>query len=419
MPETTIKATTNIIDNLMNNLNPNIPIAKNSTFRNPKLMSDLAKANHKTTLKMYPNLVEVVGSDNNMAFNPFSFSSMMSLLAFGSAGNTSTQIKNLIPLPGTFADLYKAFEEASENLARQDFDITGLICMSDVYTFRPGFVNFALDHFNFLARTMNIANIGETSNIINDWMADKNFGWENAFLAETTIDPQVSLAVLSASRFIGFLKPRFHQKDGAVEQFHLLNGVTEDVKMLQTKQVMEIMFNDELKAEIIKIPCIENRMNFYIFLPNQAEEFLAMEEKIPKFKFTSLKFIYSPVELSLPKFRLNTLLDLKLPLLLLDIKDMFIRPNFVAMTNSSDVRVNRIMQENIFEIFMDTLEAPPAFQPELAMNAIHLEVKLNRPFVFLLADDLTGLVLNIGRVMRPALEMTPQLSRLTEANMKF
>ncbi len=163
----------------------------------------------------------------------------------------------------------------------------------------------------------------------------------------------------------------------------------------------------ELGATALEMPYRGDRLSMVFFLPDKAEEFLQMENKFGDFDFSSLaaKGHKIKFDLSIPRFKLETSHSLNEPLAALGMGKMFqgASADFSGVSGKKDLYVSAVMQKAFVEVNEEGTEAAAATGGVMMMRMAMITPRfaLDRPFLFAIVDNLTGMVLFTGRVTNP------------------
>ena len=165
-------------------------------------------------------------------------------------------------------------------------------------------------------------------------------------------------------------------------------------------------------AMALEMPYKGKRLSMIFLLPNENHSSLAdLEEAMSKVKNINsiLKFGYKEkVEVTLPRFKLESKLDLVEPLKQLGMTDMFgSTADFSGMTGGTNkgLYVSEIVQKAFVEVNEEGTKATAATAAILMLNSSRPEPErftCDRPFMFLIRDNLTGMILFSGHVTDPS-----------------
>ena len=176
---------------------------------------------------------------------------------------------------------------------------------------------------------------------------------------------------------------------------------------------------DQLDAKRLVIPYTGNRLSMIIILPNKNNGLLKLEEQLRSadlFELVNQKREANgrdEVSLSLPKFKIDSTHDLKDPLIKIGIQHMFIPKDadFSGMSGTKELYVSDMIQKAFIEVNEEGSEAssatgalgvrPTASKESTATKL--LEFTCDHPFLFMIKDHLTGVILFSGKITNPIL----------------
>ncbi len=120
------------------------------------------------------------------------------------------------------------------------------------------------------------------------------------------------------------------------------------------------------------------------------------------------KIGYRQVALSMPKFEYESSFGLKQPLTTLGMEDAFIpeAADFSGMDGRRDLFIQDVLHKafvSVDEAGTEAAAATAVIVGTTSMPPEPIEVKIDRPFIYLIRDIETGTVLFVGRVLNPNL----------------
>ena len=173
----------------------------------------------------------------------------------------------------------------------------------------------------------------------------------------------------------------------------------------------------ELKGAIaLDMPYKGKRLSMIFLLPNEKHSSLTdLEETMSK--VTDLNAIFHKfhkfgrkvkVEVTLPRFKLESQFDLAEPLMQLGMTDMFgSTADFSGMTGGTNkgLYVSKVVQKAFVEVNEEGTEAAAATAAIFMGRSARPQTKrftCDRPFMFLIRDNLSGMILFSGHVTDPS-----------------
>ncbi len=165
----------------------------------------------------------------------------------------------------------------------------------------------------------------------------------------------------------------------------------------------------EMDCTVLRMPYVGERLSMFFFLPSKPDGFHKMEEKFGSFDFEPMSKAGGhgvKTDVTVPKFKLSTSHQLNEPLRKLGMTAMFEmdKADFSGLSSAKeDLYVSAVMQKAFVEVNEEGTEAAAASGAIVMsrMAMVNPRFTLDRPFLFAIRDDLTKMVLFVGRVLNP------------------
>ena len=165
-------------------------------------------------------------------------------------------------------------------------------------------------------------------------------------------------------------------------------------------------------AQAIEIPYKGRRVSMIIILPNKVDGLAKLESQ-----YSTLDLEFSnekisdweevKIEIAIPKFKIESEHDLNPALKELGMKHMFSgqEADFSGITEEKDLYVSNVLQKAFIEVNEEGAEAAAATAAILKTRTIAVPKKFisDRPFLFIIKDKLTGVVLFSGKITNPSI----------------
>ncbi|KAM3958017.1 serine protease inhibitor 14 [Aphomia sociella] len=163
-----------------------------------------------------------------------------------------------------------------------------------------------------------------------------------------------------------------------------------------------------IKSRVLEIPCNDNRISMLIFLPN-AQTVWDLFYSLRRINFLSLSKLFTRngvklVNVELPRFKITTDID-NIPELLYDMgaKRLF-QPDKAEFKGISDYGLYASMMTQVADIEVTESGVKAEAVPEnLVLDNEAIDFIVNKPFVFMLVDKNTELILFSGAYSKPSL----------------
>ena len=145
-----------------------------------------------------------------------------------------------------------------------------------------------------------------------------------------------------------------------------------------------------------------------VLLPNKRTGVFELEDKLMgadlQSEFRKMQHKVK-VDLSLPKFKLSHSLPLSESLQEMGMGDMFSEAtaDFSGITRDRTLFVSKGIQKVFVEVHEEGSKAPAATAVVTTSCSLPMQFRVDHPFIFMIRDSLTGMVLFQGRVVNPKL----------------
>ena len=364
---------------------------------------------------LYRKAASVQPADENVVLSPWGVANLFALLQTGARGDTARGMAFALQLGGVEPPepdaVAATFRESRTNLERAANDDVALE-LSDSLWIKPGFA--LSESFRSLARDAFDADVRLT------WMGAKGRKEINAFVAEKThdrikdlIQPPVlddPLTRLVAVDTV-YLKAKWEipfEKDATRDRtFHAPGGDVE-VPFLHDTRHAEILDAPECAA--LRLPYRFGSAEMLIILPSPSNTLADVEAKLsgPWLDRLAAKPWRGEAVLALPKFDFGSEHDLSKTLPFLGMGSAFdpARADFSGIApqlyiGTAIQKANVTVDESGTEAAAATFAVAPASAMPGPPPPPPRPFVADKPFLFLIRETRTGLILFLGRVMKP------------------
>ncbi|NWI98849.1 A2AP protein, partial [Crypturellus undulatus] len=339
--------------------------------------------------------VQLESSGDNVILSPLSITLALSHLALGAANQTERRLLEalrLAPVPCVHHALRAARGRLPEAL---------LGAATRLYL-RKGFeVNekFLEDSERFYgAKPAMLSGNSERDLVaINKWVELATNGQIPTFLRQLPADTVMLL--LSAIHFHGFWRNKFDANLTGPDIFHLDNDFTVPVEMMRAQKYSLSWFTLEpLDIQVAKFP-FKGNMSFLAIVPNQFS--WNVSHVLQNFPYEQLRSLFPkevPTAVKIPKLKLDYQLELNKVLSQMGLQELFTNPDLRKITEEP-LFVSSIQHQATLELKEDGVEASSATGIMLSRSLSAFS--LDRPFLFIIFDEETGIPLFIGSIQNP------------------
>jgi serpin B len=379
-------------------------------------MTTLVKGNSEFAFDLYQVLR---GSKSNLFYSPYSISLALAMTCAGARGETQNQMGDVLHFSLPEDQLNVAFnglalELASRNEAASGKDedgfrlhIVSAIWGQTGFPFLSSYLDLLAQNYGAGLRTLNFTRAPEQSRqTINNWVSKQTEEKIQDLIPQGAINEMTRLVLTNAIYFNAAWQNPFNEDATSLGDFFLLNGDRVSVPMMRQTESFGYASGDGYQA--IELPYEGRELSMVILVP-EAGQFAAFEASLNNEAVNSIvqRIAYQEVSLSLPKFKYESGFGLKPALTTLGMKDAFIREtaDFSGMDGRRDLFIQDVLHKafvSVDEAGTEAAAATAVIVGATAVPAKPIEVKVDRPFIFLIRDVETGTILFLGRVLNPA-----------------
>jgi serpin B len=240
---------------------------------------------------------------------------------------------------------------------------------------------------------------------INDWVARETEDKIEDLVPPGAITPLTRLVLANAIYFNATWAAPFEDSLTEDGPFFLLDGSQVLVPLMHQTESMPYSQGDGYQA--VEMHYAGNELSMVVLLPEQGQ-FEAFEATLDTEKLEAILSDLSrgQVALTMPRFEFESAFNLKDALAALGMAVAFSdQADFSGMTGNPELFISDVVHKAFVAVDEEGTEAAAAtavMMGLLSMPAEPVEVRLDRPFLFLIRDVETGTVLFLGRVVDPS-----------------
>jgi len=375
----------------------------------------VARSNLQFTLDMYRKMSATSGGDN-IFFSPFSISTVLAMTQLGSRGNTLQQMRNVMHLSAIPSDneLAKAYSSILSTLQFKDKNVTlntaNRMYVQNAFSILDEFKQKIVDHFKSDVSSVNFQSDAEqTRNDINNWVLEMTNNKIKDLLPEGVLDALTRVVLINAVYFKGDWLKQFKQSSTNPQPFQLNSNRQVTVQMMKMKSKFYYAENKKYDCKVLEMPYVGDRLSMFIVLPNQIEGLVDLESKLSVEAMETLASYMdeTTVQVQFPKFKLEESYSMNDLLISLGMEDLFSidRADLSGITGDNSLYVSSVVHKAFVEVNEQGSEAAAATGAVMNLRSMpaysNARFVADRPFIFFIRDQTTGLVLFMGSLRQP------------------
>ncbi|KAL3617782.1 hypothetical protein CASFOL_038103 [Castilleja foliolosa] len=339
--------------------------------------------------------------DGNVAFSPLSIQVVLAMIAAGPDGSTGDQLLRYLNSKSV-QDLRSQASQLVTQLFADGAPLGG-----PRLSFANGvWVDLSLN-LEMLILSLRLAD--DARQEVNIWAEKKTSGLIKDLLPPDSVKSSTRVILANAVYFKGAWSEKFNPSLTKDRHFFLLNGSSVHVPFMTSRKDQYIRSFDDFK--VLSLPYRQGgdkrRFVMHIFLPNARDGLPALVEKVSSTSgFIEDHLPRRKVEVGrfrIPKFKINFGFEASEALTGHGLVLPFLCSEMVDSTET--VEVNKIYHKTFIEVNEEGTEAAAASAAVDICDSMSelFDFVADHPFLFVVREDITGVVLFVGQVLNPEL----------------
>lgn len=245
---------------------------------------------------------------------------------------------------------------------------------------------------------------GDPSSVdtINDWVSDHT----NDKIKDLVnyISPGDLCFLINAVYFNGRWTQVFDRDNTWIKLFHLPNGDYSECNLMDVSGVFNVFYDDKIIAA--ELPYGNKAFAMYVFMPRQRTQTLAdfyEENLLGQWSVVRYKFLPDTTRIKLPQFSIENDYELKTYLNSMGLVEAFKSSADFSKMGPGPLWFSKVRQKTFIDVNEDGTEAAAATVMTGVTGSPPLYT-FNRPFVYVIADRVTGTIIFIGQVTDPKID---------------
>ncbi|CAA2957775.1 serpin-ZX-like [Olea europaea subsp. europaea] len=373
------------------------------------------------SLFLAKHLVSTKAKDANLVFSPVSIHVVLGLIAAGSKGNTLDQLLSFLKSTGTeelnslSSQLVTLVFADGGSLGGPQLSFANGVWIDLSLCLKPTFKEIVDNSYKAAARNVDFQTKAvEATKEVNLWVEKETSGLIKEILPSGSVDGSTRLIFANAVYFKGAWNEKFDASKTKEDEFFLLNGSSVQVPFMTSKQKQYIRAFDGFKVLGLPYKQGEDKRKFsmYIFLPDAKDGLPALVEKLGcESGFLEHHLPYQQVKVGafhIPKFKVSFGFEASEILKGLGVMLPFSGDGLPEMVDSpfgKNLYVSSIFHKSFIEVNEEGTEAAAATAGVIKQRSLTMEDNLDfvadHPFLFVVREDMTGVVLFIGQIHNP------------------
>ncbi|MDD4859511.1 MAG: serpin family protein [Dehalococcoidales bacterium] len=357
-------------------------------------------------------------TDGNLFYSPYSISEALAMTYAGARGTTEQQMAEALKYSLVQARLHPAFNYLDLQLKQRGqgakgkdekgfrLNVVNAIWGQRDYKFLDQYLDVLAQNYGAGLRVLDFIKEPEESRVvINKWVSDQTEQKIEDLIPQGVINELTRLVLTNAIYFNAAWQYPFKEAATTDDTFNLLNSSTVTVPLM--KQSASFKYVETASYQAVELPYDGQELSMVILLP-KAGQFDTFEKSLTGAQVKDIidKLVRQQVVLTMPKFEYESSFGLKKALTDLGMGVAFTeQADFAGMNGKRDLLIQDVIHKAYIGVDEEGTEAAAATAVIVGTTsapAQPVEMKIDRPFVYLIRDIATGATIFTGRVLNPS-----------------
>lgn len=352
--------------------------------------------------------IATVQHDSNVFISPLSASFALGMTLNGAAGQTFDEMRTALQIQGmSQADVNAGYKSLIALLLSLDPAVTMGVANSVWYRrdfpFNQSFLDDAKTWFDAEVQGLDFDDTAGSLGAINGWVDDRTNGKIPSIIS--AIDPADVMYLINALYFKGRWRARFDSTQTIDGTFTTRPGDTQPVRLMQRLDTMS--YAEAPTWQAVDLPYGNGAFTMTVVLPRPGTDIDAFSETLTESSWRDLtsSFARTKIQLALPKFRLayERLLNDDLDALGMHVPFVPGAADFTRMSPAgNELFISIVKQKAFVDVNEEGTEAAAVTVVGIYTTSVpaYPTMVVNRPFIFVIRERLSGTVLFMGKVVR-------------------
>lgn len=355
------------------------------------------------------DLYDALVDKENIFCSPLSIYLALSMAYEGAGGNTRERFQECLHISNQkYHDNIIAYAGNLSNRPGDsiELNIANAAWLKAQTPVRKQYKDLISNQYFSRVTSVDFSNAASASGIINDWTSQHTNGLIEQAIHPSAIDKMTQMILTNAIYFYGQWANEFDQEATRPDDFYTINRKKVQTNFMSKLTQMGYFSNEDFK--FVSIPYKTGNMHFAMLLPDEKYGIDEIEKKLDHSLIDTIykKIRHKKVMLEMPKFKFKSNYALKAALNKLGLDSAFTgHADFSGISNRVPLKLNAVNHDAYIKVDEKGTEAA-------AFTSVSTEgwgapqhkvfnFKADHPFIFMIIDQKTKVILFIGRYAKP------------------
>jgi len=374
--------------------------------------NSIVNANNQFALDFYSELTNK--EKGNIFFSPYSILTALAMTYEGARGKTAEEIQSVLRFSKDDNARRSSIAAICNRLNQQDakykLHTANALWVQKEYQLRSGFLEIIEKYFFGKATTVDFAGaVEEARQMINHWVENQTNGKIKDLFPQGSLSSLSRLVLTNAIYFKGTWVKQFDKEGTTKKEFRVKPGFSVQVPMMcRTDKKAWCNYTETKDLQLLEMLYEGQALSMLILLPRK-DDLTSLEKMLALENLSRWKSMLRTerVNVFLPKFTFNSRYSMNEELKKRGLLSAF-NPNaadFSGIDGTKNLFVDTVIHQAFVDVNEEGTEAAAATRVDLTTSAggfPKIWFLANHPFLFLIQERATGIILFIGRVVNPS-----------------
>ncbi len=363
--------------------------------------------------------------DSNLIFSPLSVQIALAMCANGIDDEDFKGIARAFGMPDATREEFNEFHQQLFALLKRPSEFVAADSVNALFynqlgVLNPDFEQTLRQRYNAEIQTFDPANPSGGAVAMNDWVRRATDGDIRELIKASDIDGMSLGFFLNAFVLDAMWDEPF--SDSPSRRFYPETGEPRDIPMLHRSQIAAYA---DATTIIVRVPFKGKEVSYYILTPRQERDMMLYDDKPFKNPITLQQLLqeltpkrweqlraklqnpYGSTEVYMPRFELSSTIEFEKPLQKIGIVESFENADFSRMfakrppTPEPPDFIDFVRQAAKIEVTAARVRVSGAAEVGTAVASIPAILYIDRPFVYLIVHEPTGVIMHAGVLRYP------------------
>jgi len=354
---------------------------------------------------------KVTNSKDNILLSPLSIRTSMAMAYYGSNTSTKTEIAkamlfdtNTNVFNKNYGVLVKYIGSFSKDKNIKLFNANSMWVQKD-FVFLKKYITGIKKNFGAWLQFVNFkTEPKKCRELINKWVETKTQNKIKDLIQPNTFNELTRLVLVNALYFYSNWDVKFETIPGKKIDFKVTNEKTVQTDFMFSNNKYKYIENE--KAQIVDVPYLGKKFSMIIILPKETETVSSIFGTLNNINYTKVISHFKEINLKIimPKFSYSDDYELNDILKKMGIVQAFsLNADFSGMTGKKDLMIDKVLHKTFIEVNETGTEAAASTAVVIKEKSAPKDIvfKADHPFIYLIKDNKTNLIIFIGMVNNP------------------